>query len=285
MASAQRRRGAVLLVPALAVVTLLLVAPLVLVGDESLRLFVPGHVGSAHDAPLTLQNYGDLARTAYARYFADTFGLSLVASVFALVLAYPIAYTVAREHRPRVRRAWIAFLVVMLFLSILIRVYAVSLAVGPAGFGRGLAAALGMPLNSRGYAELSIVLGLLHCLIPMAAIVLIAPLQALNPRLVEAAQALGAPAWKAHATITIPLSAQGLLAAFMLSFTFCISAFVIPLVLGKGRVLFISNLIYNRFGEIGNYPGGAALSVTLLALSLVVVYALDRAAGSRWRRA
>jgi ABC-type spermidine/putrescine transport system permease subunit I len=90
--------------------------------------------------------------------------------------------------------------------------------------------------------------------------------------------------WKAHATITLPLSARGLLAAFMLCFTFAISAFVIPMVLGKGRVLFVSNLIYSRFGEIGNYPGGAALSVTLLALSLIVVYALDRAAGSRWRR-
>ena len=141
---------------------------------------------------------------------------------------------------------------------------------------------LGLSLNSRGYAEVSIFLGLLHCLIPMAAIVLLAPLQALNPRLVEAAQALGAPVWKAHATITLPLSARGVLAAFMLCFTFSISAFVIPMVLGKGRVLFVSNLIYSRFGEIGNYPGGAALSIALLVLSLIVVYVLGRAAGSRW---
>jgi putative spermidine/putrescine transport system permease protein len=278
------RRGTALLLPAVAVVTILLVVPLLLVGDESLRLFVPGHVGSARDAPLTLQNYAELLRAAYGRYFSDTFRLSLIASVLAVVLAYPIGYKVAREHRPHVRRVWIAFLVVMLFLSILIRVYAVSLATGPSGFGRELSDLLGLSLNSRGYAELSIVFGLLHCLIPMAAIVLLAPLQALNPRLVEAAQALGAPSWKAHATITLPLSARGVLAAFMLCLTFCISAFVIPMVLGKGRVLFVSNLIYSRFGEIGNYPGGSALSITLLALSLIVVYALDRAAGSRWRK-
>jgi ABC-type spermidine/putrescine transport system permease subunit I len=72
------------------------------------------------------------------------------------------------------------------------------------------------------------------------------------------------------------------MAAFMLCFTFSISAFVIPLVLGKGRVLFVSNLIYSRFGEVGNYPGGAALSIALLGLSLLVVYTLDRAAASRW---
>lgn len=276
------RRGSNLVLPAVIVVAVLLVAPLLMVVDESLRLFVPGRVGSVHDAPLTIQNYAELIRPAYARYFADTFRISLIATLLALMLAYPIAYRVAREVRPRVRRMWIAFLVVMLFLSILIRVYAVSLAVGPAGFGRGLAEALGLSLSSRGFAEVSIVLGLLHCLIPMAAIVLLAPLQALNPGLVEAAQALGAPVWKAHATITLPLSARGILAAFMLCFTFSISAFVIPMVLGKGRVLFVSNLIYSRFGEIGNYPGGAALSIALLVLSLIVVYVLGRTASVRW---
>jgi ABC-type spermidine/putrescine transport system permease subunit I len=274
-------RGAGLIVPALVVIALLLVSPLLLVGDESLRLFVPGRVGSVDDAPLSFGNYADLVRPAYARYFADTFWLSLVATLLALVLAYPIAYRVAREARPRVRRTWIAFLVVMLFLSILIRVYSVSLAVGPAGFGRTLSDLVGLRPNSRGYAEISVILGLLHCLVPMAVIVLLAPLQALNPRLVEAAQALGAPRWKAHATVTIPLSGRGLLAAFMLCFTFSISAFVIPMVLGKGRVLFVSNLIYSRFGEVGNYPGGAALSITLLVLSLIVVYAIGRATGNR----
>jgi ABC-type spermidine/putrescine transport system permease subunit I len=275
-------RGGGLVLPAVAVVAALLIAPLALVGNESLRLFVPGYVGSLPDAPLTLQNYTELIRPAYARYFGDTFRISFIATLLALLLAYPIGYRVARENRQRVRRVWIAFLVVMLFLSILIRVYAVSLAVGPSGFGRGLAEVLGLSQSSRAYAEVSIVFGLLHCLIPMAAIVLLAPLQALNPTLVEAAQALGAPAWKAHATITLPLSARGVLAAFMLCFTFSISAFVIPMVLGKGRVLFVSNLIYSRFGEIGNYPGGAALSITLLVLSLVVVYAFGRAAGNRW---
>jgi ABC-type spermidine/putrescine transport system permease subunit I len=53
------------------------------------------------------------------------------------------------------------------------------------------------------------------------------------------------------------------------------------MVLGKGRVLFVSNLIYSRFGEVGNYPGGAALSIALLTLSLIVVYTIGRATGGR----
>ncbi len=273
-----------LLAPASAALVALLVAPLLLVADESLRVYVPGHVGAAADAPLTAAHYIELIAPAYLRYFADTFRMGVIASLVGVATGYPIAYRVARESRPRRRRLWIGFLVAMLFLSILVRVYAAALTFGPAGFGRGLAGLLGVGLNSRDYAELTVILGLVHCLIPMAALALVAPLQNLNPRLIEAAQALGAPVWKAHATVTLPLSARGGLAAFMLCFSFAISAFVIPLVLGKGRVLFVSNLIYSRFGEVGNYPAGAAMAITLLALSLGFVYLVSSAASRRWDR-
>jgi ABC-type spermidine/putrescine transport system permease subunit I len=276
------RRVASLLLPALAVLVALLFFPLLLVADESFRVFTPGRVGSVEGAHLTLQNYADLLGSAYAGYFGDTFRMGLTASFIAVVLATPIAYRVARTPRPARRRTWIAFLVAMLFLSIMVRVYAIALAFGPAGFGRDLAALLGVGMNSRSYVEFAVVAGLLHCLIPMAALALLAPMQNLNPRLIEAAQALGSPVWKAHAVITLPLSARGILSAFMLCLTFCLSAFVIPLVLGKGRILFVSNLVYNRFGEVGNYPGGAAIAIVLLLLSLTFVYLVAQITNRRW---
>jgi len=127
-----------------------------------------------------------------------------------------------------------------------------------------------------------IMLGLLHYVVPMSALVLIGTIQNVNPRLVEAAQALGAAKWKSHLKVTIPLSARGLLSAFLISFTLSISAFVIPMILGKGRVLFISNLIYNRFSEIANYPSGAAISIVLFAVALVIVYVMSRQVNKRW---
>jgi ABC-type spermidine/putrescine transport system permease subunit I len=276
------QRDILLLLPALIVLAVFLIAPLFLAADESFRLYVPGRVGSVRDAPYTWQNYADLLDPAYLRYFVDTFRIGLVASVIGVVAGYPIAYRIARVSTVRWRRAWLIFLVTLFFLSILVRVYCIALAFGPAGFGRGLGALLGLGLNSNAYIELSIIIGLLHCLIPMAALSLLAPLQNLNPHLVEAAQALGAPSWKAHVTITLPLSVRGILSAFMLCYTFCLSAFVIPLVLGKGRVLFVSNLIYSRFGEVGDYPSGAAISVVLLLVALAVIYGLTRAASRRW---
>ena len=278
-----RARGTIfLLLPAVAVLVVFFVFPLLLAADESFRLYVPGRVGSTQGAPHTLQNYVDLFSAAYLRYFVQTFRIGLIASVVALITGYPIAYRIARLSDARSRRVWLIFLVTLFFLSILVRVYSIALAMGPAGFGREFGFLLDLGLNNGAYIELSIVVGLLHCLVPMAVLSLIAPLQNLNPNLVEAAQALGTPNWKAHVTITLPLSAGAAVSAFMLCFTFCISAFVIPLVLGKGRILFVSNLIYSRFGEVGDYPSGAAISIALLLLSLAVVYVLTRAASRRW---
>ena len=76
---------------------------------------------------------------------------------------------------------------------------------------------------------------------------------------------------------------RGILASFLFAFTFSISAFVIPMILGKGRVLFISNLIYNRFSEIANYPSGAAISIVLFALAMLIVYVMTYQVNKRWQ--
>ena len=116
----------------------------------------------------------------------------------------------------------------------------------------------------------------------MATLTLLGTIQNVDPRLFDAALALGAPGWKAHLTITLPLCMRGLLAAFLFAFTFSISAFVIPMILGKGRVLFISNLIYNRFSEIADYPSGAAISIVLFGVALAIVYVMSRQVNKRW---
>jgi len=116
----------------------------------------------------------------------------------------------------------------------------------------------------------------------MATLTLLGTVQNVDPRLADAAQALGAPGWKAHLDVTLPLSMRGILAAFLFAFTFSISAFVIPMILGKGRVLFISNLVYNRFSEIADYPSGAAISMVLFFVALAIVYATSRQVNKRW---
>ena len=276
-------RGAVLLlIPTLLLFTFLLVSPLVNVLLESFREYTPGRVGSVPGAPFTTENYTELLETAYLIYFYDTFRIGLIATFGGLAIGYPIAYYVARQRSSRIRKLWVGFLIAMMFLSGLVRVYAIALTFGPVGFVRYITAVTGLNSNSVAIAEIMIVAGLLHNMIPISALILVGTIQNVNPRLAEAAQALGAPRWKSHMTITLPLSIRGILSAFLICYTLCISAFVMPMILGKGQIFFVSNLIYRRFGEIANYPSGSALAIVMLVLSLFIIYVIARGATARW---
>ncbi|MGO4263899.1 ABC transporter permease, partial [Lysobacter sp. TAB13] len=169
-------------------------------------------------------------------------------------------------------------------LSMLVRTYALELAFGSVGVVRPLFLALGISPTSRWYTETLVAAGLLHAVVPMCTLTLLGTIQNIDPRFCDAAQSLGAPAWKAHLGITVPLALPGLVSAFLIAMTFSISAFVIPMVLGKGRVLFLSNTIYTRFSDVANYPSGAAVSIVMLVISLLVlslVSLVQRRRGSR----
>jgi putative spermidine/putrescine transport system permease protein len=131
---------------------------------------------------------------------------------------------------------------------------------------------MGVTPNSRSYAEFLVTIGLAHHAIPLSALLMTATIQNINPRLAEAAQALGAPLWRAHLSTTIPLSTPGLLSAFLVCYTINLSAFVVPMVLGRGKVHFLSNLVYDRYGELANFPSGSAIAIELLLVTLVVTY-------------
>ena len=276
------RGAALLLVPGLGVFLVCLALPLANVVEESFRLFEPGRVGAAKDAPYTLFNYAELLDQAYVFYFVETARFGVISSLIGLLFGFPIAYLIARQRSALVRKLAVGFLIGMMFLSTLVRVYALQLTFGPTGIAKFLSGLLGGSMNGRFYTELVVVLGLLHYLVPISAITLLGTIQNVNPRLSEAAQALGAPRWMSHLTITVPLCVPGLLSAFLISFTLCLSAFVVPMILGKGKVLFVSNLIYARFSEIANYPSGSAVSIVMLGLSLVIVYGVTRIVTARW---
>ncbi|HMN85666.1 MAG TPA: ABC transporter permease subunit [Bauldia sp.] len=267
------RSAVVLLAPALVALSFLLLAPLLNVALESIRQYVPGRAGSVPGAPLTAENYLEFLHPAYLLYFYDTFRISLIATVLGIAVGLPVAHLVARRGSGVVRRLWVGFLVAMMFLSVLVRVYSIQLTLGPVGLLRIVGSLTGVNTNSPVFAEALIVAGLMHYVIPIAALTLIGPIQNIDPRLVEAALAVGASRVAAHRTGTLPLAVPGIL-----------SAFLIPMILGKGQIFFVSNLIYSRFQETANYPSGSALAIIMLAVSLLVILAVTRLARARWAR-
>ncbi|RWO10619.1 MAG: ABC transporter permease subunit [Mesorhizobium sp.] len=274
------RAQMLLLFPAVASMLLFLVLPMLAVSDQSFRIFEPGRIGSKEGAPFTTENYTEIILPVYARYFIQTYLLAFCAAAIAILIAFPIAYCVARRASPLVRKAAISALIGLMFLSSLVRVYSIDLTFGSVGIFTWIMSAAGINTNSYLYIYFVIIAGLLHYAIPTSILVLIGAIQNYNPHLAEAAQSLGASAVKTHITITLPLCIRGLVSAFLVSMTMGVSAFVIPLILGRGRVLFVSNLIYSRFGEVANYPSGAAISVTMLVLSLLLIFVMSRIATS-----
>jgi len=283
IAPAGDRRLTLLGAPAGAIYVLLFLAPLLMLAHQSFLLFEPGYVGARPGAPATLENYRELFDGAFLGSLLITFKIGLVASLAGVCLAYPLAYLCVRSSYRPLAIGLLLLFIVMMFLGVLIRTYALELMFGSLGPLHPLMEWAGIVPTSRGYIEVAVGLGLLHYIIPLSALTLIPSIQAINPSLHESAISLGASRVMAHATITLPLSAGGAVTAFMLSMTFSISAFVIPMILGRGRVTFVSSLIYNRFSEIANYPSGAAVSIATLILSLLFIYALTVCL-SRWSR-
>jgi ABC-type spermidine/putrescine transport system permease subunit I len=260
-----------LLSPGLLILAGLLVAPIGLMAIESFRPFVAGRVGSA--AGWTLHNYTELLEPAYAFYFWDTFRIGFIVSAIAVILGAPLAWEAARTRSRLLRVLIFGLLIGLLFMSLVARLYAIQMTWGTTGPLAFFGTLIGVPARSAGYAAIQVSIGLLHFVLPMAALVLIGTFQNISPRLEEAAASLGAPRWRVALTVTLPLAVPGLLSAFMISFAMCISNFVVPLILGRGVVLFVTNLMYTRFSDVANYPSGAAIGIVMFVLAAAVVYA------------
>jgi putative spermidine/putrescine transport system permease protein len=242
---------------------------------ESFQTFTPGRVGSVADAPLTLQNYLDLVSASFAGVLFETFWISALAAFIGVLIAFPLAFFIVRRFPPRWRAVTIGLMITLVLLSMLVRTYALELTFGSVGVVRPLIFWLGVSPTARWYIDALVAAGLAHAIVPIATLTLLGSVQNIDPRLADAAQSLGAPVWRSHLDVTLPLSLPALISAYLVALTFAISAFVIPMVLGKGRVLFISNVIYTRFSDVANYPSGAAISVVMLVASLIVVYSVS----------
>ena len=276
---------AALLWPALIIMAPLLLGPLFTLAHESVKPFVGGRIGGDDAGAFTLDNYAQIAAPEYVRYFLDTFRIGLISSGLALVLGFPMAHFIVRRARPTTRRVLIGGLVGTLFLSLIVRVYAISMTFGPLGPLSGFSRLFGISSGSPDGAEFMVVLGLMNTTLPLVALTLIGTLQNINPRLEEAAMSLGAPRWKTFFQVTVAMSVPGILSAAIIAYAFCISNLVVPMLVGRGFILFVSNLIYFRFSEVANFPGGAALSIVMMIISVTLFYGLLHLVRSQWQEA
>ena len=209
----------------------------------------------------------------YARVFWNTLRISVITSVLATVLAYPVALVMVKS-RPLVTRIITLIVIAPLVVSVVVRGYGWQLILtnGPKGMLNWILMTLHIvdgPVSIL-YSEKAVVIGSLHVFFPMMVLPLASALGKIDPNLEDAARMLGAPWWKVFLRVTLPLSMPGFVAGFTLVFSLTAGSFVIPAILGGASAIMLGNLIEQQIFVVYDWPFGAAIAVVLVGVVFAV---------------
>lgn len=257
---------------------LLIILPLVYV----LALFVLpiGRVLSLgiYDHGFTLRYFYDLLmHPTYLRVLLYTILVSSISTAITALIAYPVGYVIAGSS-PKASRLLLAFVIVPLFTSGLIRVYAWASILAPKGVINQLLIYLGVigqPLNMI-YNSFGLYIGNVHILLPYMILSLLSVMRGIDTRLVPAAMTLGASPARAFFTIYFPLTIPGLAAGSVVTFMLSVGAYIIPAALGGARQTMIAMVVETEVMEYLHWGLAAAIASVLLALTVIVVFAQQR---------
>ncbi len=205
--------------------------------------------------------------------------LSFMTTVVAFALGFPTAYFIATRPR-ETRNMWLFLVTIPFWTNLLIRTFAIMEIIRNAGVINSFllfAGAIDSPLDML-YTDIAILLGMTYVYIPLMILPIYASLERFDFRLVEAGYDLYASRWKVLKRIIIPLVKPGIIAGSILVFIPSLGAYVTPRLLGGGKKLMLGNLIELQFGQGRNWPLGAALSLTLLAIVMVALIFYVRSA-------
>lgn len=252
------------------VLVLFFVLPIVLIGIYSFYSLNPDTGLMQQD--FTWANYERaLTSNIYRNIFFRTLGIATLATVIALVMAYPMGYYIGAVARPRYQGMLLMMVLIPFWTSYIIRTYAWIGILQSNGF---LDSAFdwvpGLPTDLL-YTRTAVIIGFVHVFLPIMILPIYASARNLDKRYIEAAYDLGASPISAFLRVTLPLTMPGVIAGIVLFFIPTFGSFVTPQFLGGTSDVMMGNIIDNQFGEAFNWPFGAALSIVM---TLVVIVAM-----------
>ncbi|MDQ0219223.1 ABC transporter permease [Peribacillus cavernae] len=222
----------------------------------------------------------------YAQFFTDSYYLSslwltvkisLYTVILSLLLAYPVALTMAKSS-PRVR-GYIALLIASpLLVSIVVRNFGWYLLLLPNGTINQTLMSLGIinaPLKLL-FSELGVVIGLSNAYLPFMILAIATSLYNIDPSLEKASAILGASPLRSFFSITLPLSLPGIVSGCVLVFSLSMSAYVTPALMGGANVPMMPVVAYDQINNLLRWTFGSAISYVLLATTLITVIVFTR---------
>jgi spermidine/putrescine transport system permease protein len=253
-------------------VGLFFLVPLVLMFALSFRADMQGELLQLW-SPTVSQYATIFAIGSYWRLLAISIVMAFFVALAAVALAYPIAYFLV-FRAGRAAALCLVILMIPFWTSFLLRVMSWKFLLGSEGVINSLLEYLNIitePLSGLLYSRNVVVVTLVYVWIPFAALPICAGLQRIEPELLESAADLGARPSRAFWAVTFPLSLPGVLAAFFMIFIPTVGEYVTPLLIGGSRGSMFGNIIQDFFTKAANWPRGAALSMVMLAVTLVLV--------------
>ena len=285
---APRRKSRIallLLLPGILYLVLFFLVPLLSLGITSLQApNVQGDIGQYQTA-FRWQNYVD-SITQYGGQIVRSFFYAVLATVFALLFSYPIAYFIGVKARrwPLLQNLMLVLVIAPFFISFLLRTLAwKSLLSDESGFVTGLKAlSLMAPDAHFTGTPVAVVFGLTYNFIPFMTLPLYAALERLDTRYLEAGSDLYAHPFTVFRTVTVPLSMPGIVSGVLLTFIPAAGDYVNASreFLGGTGTSMIGNVIESNFLVLLNYPAAASLSIILMVVILAIVTVYVRRSGT-----
>ena len=212
--------------------------------------------------------------------YLNSVKLAFIATLFTLLIGYPIAYGIARSPQPT-RNILLLLVVIPFWISFLLRVYSWMGILKTNGLINGFLLWLGVidqPLELL-YTDTAVYIGMVYSYLPYMILPLYANLVKLDIRLLEAASDLGAKKWQGFVDVTLPLSMPGIIAGCLLVFIPAIGEYVIPALLGGADTLMIGRVLFDEFFLNRDWPVASAVAIVLLLLLVLpIVYFQKRQA-------
>ena len=228
----------------------------------------------------TLENYAKLFNQNYAKVFWNTIILGIKTTVLCILIGYPFGYFMGRASK-KWRTILMLLVIVPFWTNALIRVYGWRILLVGNGPINSALMALGIIdkplklLNTHG----AMLLGMVYALLPFMILPTYTSVEKMDWSLVDAGRDMGAYPWKVFLTVTLPLTAPGLLAGCVLVFVPSLALFFMADLMGGTSDIVIGNLVHDQLLKSRDWPFAAALSVVLLAITCLIMFVYRKLGG------
>ncbi len=221
----------------------------------------------------TLSHYATIFQFDFLRIFIKSFSIAATCTILCLIIAYPFAYFLANVNL-RYKHLLLVFLILPFWTSSIVRSYAIITLIKSRGLLNTILLKLGIihvPLQLL-FTNTAVLIGLVYNLLPFMILPLFANIERLETHYIEVAKDLGASGFTVFRRIIIPLTMPGIIAGVILVFFPAMTVFYIPDLLGGAKSMLLGNLIENQFLTSQNWPEGAALSIVLTVLMMLMLW-------------